>query len=148
MMGMVVRIPSCLYIEYLSSFLLLKALRHWLICVLSSLQIAQSATIAFHYNMDIPLSQVFLKSGCEKHFLCLTRWQIMVIILVDRVNNFMLVSVTQRADVSLPRIRPYWGCKFSLGDIHDVRMNYLYRDTGPPPLCGWQLEMPFSGGLT
>jgi hypothetical protein len=42
------------------------------------------------------------------------------------------IGDTARADVSLPRIRPYWGCKFSLGDIHDVRMNYLYRDTGPP----------------
>lgn len=89
MMGMVVKIPSCLYVEYLSSFLLLKALRYRFICAFASLQTTQSATISFHYNRDSPLSQVFLKSAGKNQFLCLTKWQIMVIILVDRVNNFM-----------------------------------------------------------
>jgi len=63
MMGMVVRIPSCLYIEYLSSDFLLKVFQHWFLCVFAFLKRDQATVIGFYYNIHSALSQVFLESA-------------------------------------------------------------------------------------
>jgi hypothetical protein len=45
------------------------------------------------------------------------------------------VSIGDTAGFSLPRVRPYFGCKLFLEEAPGIRMDYLCRN-GPPP-CGW-----------